>query len=398
MLDQAQSPSSGRKRARLEDELADSTEVVQQLQVSSVVNVRDDTYYLSDGSCVIRVQNTLFNVHRSVLSKDDSTFSAMFELPVAASSSGPEGSSDDNPIVLTGDTVQEFRNFLWGLYALPHELSAVHSADADLAQLMDIARVSNKYSFNSIETWALDAIRHYVNRTPSPLFSASPYTIVCGSEVKISSSGAQISQLLRLAQMCSHEPLLSAIISLLTQCMPQSIQLVFLAMSLADELDLRVLRGVAYAEMLRKEAYLTLRSGQGSTDGLTVDRLLVVSPQQQLRLLTGYYRLSRVWERLQVRPFDFRHAVICAVWQARCMQSWLEFWKEKAKCDNVVALGLADVVGRLKAMAKELDREGVAPSMHDGCRHIARKAMLEMIKEFEETLPDYFGGGYVVEL
>lgn len=24
--------------------------------------VRDDTYYMSDGSCIIRVQNTLFNV------------------------------------------------------------------------------------------------------------------------------------------------------------------------------------------------------------------------------------------------------------------------------------------------------------------------------------------------
>jgi hypothetical protein len=29
-----------------------------------------------------------------------------------------EGRSDENPIVLTGDTVAEFRHFLWALYAL----------------------------------------------------------------------------------------------------------------------------------------------------------------------------------------------------------------------------------------------------------------------------------------
>jgi hypothetical protein len=29
-----------------------------------------------------------------------------------------EGASDDNPIVLVGDAVSEFKNFLWALYAL----------------------------------------------------------------------------------------------------------------------------------------------------------------------------------------------------------------------------------------------------------------------------------------
>jgi hypothetical protein len=29
-----------------------------------------------------------------------------------------EGNSDDNPIMLSGDTVEEFRDFLWTLYSL----------------------------------------------------------------------------------------------------------------------------------------------------------------------------------------------------------------------------------------------------------------------------------------
>jgi len=97
---------------------------------------RDDTYYFDDGSCVLLVEDVLFNVkptrlsriskivntypvcqvHRSILSKDSSSFKLMFSLP---SGERPvEGTSDDNPIVLSGDNAAEFRHFLWTLYAL----------------------------------------------------------------------------------------------------------------------------------------------------------------------------------------------------------------------------------------------------------------------------------------
>jgi len=40
----------------------------------------------------------------------------MFTLPQGDQDA--EGYSDDNPIVLHGDTIAEFRHFLWALYAL----------------------------------------------------------------------------------------------------------------------------------------------------------------------------------------------------------------------------------------------------------------------------------------
>ncbi|KAJ8080258.1 hypothetical protein PM082_017088 [Marasmius tenuissimus] len=70
---------------------------------------RDPTYYFEDGSCVLLVEDTLFNVHRTILSKDHSSFSTMFTLPQGGAEA--EGRSDDNPIVLTGDKPSEFRNF-----------------------------------------------------------------------------------------------------------------------------------------------------------------------------------------------------------------------------------------------------------------------------------------------
>jgi hypothetical protein len=73
-------------------------------------------------TCVIplrpasNLEKRMPQVHRTILSKDSAFFSTMFTLP--QNTIMEEGSSDANPIVLTGDTAAEFRNFLWALYAL----------------------------------------------------------------------------------------------------------------------------------------------------------------------------------------------------------------------------------------------------------------------------------------
>ena len=53
-------------------------------------------------------------------------------------------------------------------------------------------------------------------------------------------------------------------------------------------------------------------------------------------------------------------------------------------------LGLADVLGRLRLVQKDLDRWGSATYMHHDCRINAKKAIGDMIKRVEESLPDYF--------
>lgn len=51
-----------------------------------------------------------------MLARDNSSFGTMFTLPQGDNVT--EGYSDASPIVLVGETVQEFRHFLWVLYAL----------------------------------------------------------------------------------------------------------------------------------------------------------------------------------------------------------------------------------------------------------------------------------------
>ncbi|KIM89455.1 hypothetical protein PILCRDRAFT_225892 [Piloderma croceum F 1598] len=366
--------------------------------------VRDDTYYLIDGSCVLLVDDTLFNVHRTILSKDCSFFSGLFTIPQGHN---PVEGTSDAPIILTGDTPSEFRNFLWALYALPHELMAVHTPRADLNQLIDIARISNKYSFKSLETWSLDAIQDSTYTSPD----IGPVTKVQEAH----ESTARITKLIRLAQTCSHDRLLTTLISLLRQLMSLNIQYAYLAMTLADELELRALRGAAYLEVMSKSTIVPrLRGlsdvglgGKGKdkdslvgADSITQDELEeeeeedtpILTPSQRLRLLSGYYRLTHTWDHLRTHPPPFDHAPTCgATWhQHGCTQSWVEFWKEKTKGEGVVSLGMADVLGRLRAVQKEFDRWGSATYMHHDCRMSARRGLAECVRRLEESLPDYF--------
>jgi len=412
----------GRKRPRVDESQGTDREIAQKLlagvgQYAEVMMqprvstelVRDDTYYLEDGSCVLQVENTLFNVHRTMLSKDSSMFSSMFELPQVGND--VDGSSDANPLILPGDTVREFKNFLWALYGLPHELLLVHSPNADLDRLVDIARVSFKYQLKSVETWALDAITDHVNRKDSPIcvaLGATPSSLfnVAVTKVSYPTAAPQVSRLVRLAQWCGHNRLRDTMVNLLCRLMTVSPPYAHLAMTLSDELGLRTLRGISYFEVMQKP--VVVREGElqhqtplgGDREGfvapvedvLNSDGNLIVSRSQQLRILTGYYRLSMAWEQLRAQTIPFDHAATCgATWhQHGCTQSWVDFWKEKTRGDSVMGLGLGDYLGRLRAIVKEFDRWGSATYLHHDCRMTARRALLQKIKDVEEGLPDFF--------
>ncbi|KAF7346698.1 BTB domain-containing protein [Mycena sanguinolenta] len=81
---------------------------------------RDKDHYHPTGDSIMRVENTLFKIHRFPFVRHSSVFAAMFDLPVGAGD--PEGSSDDLPIVLAGETASEFRAVMKYVYASPMQL------------------------------------------------------------------------------------------------------------------------------------------------------------------------------------------------------------------------------------------------------------------------------------
>ncbi|KAJ3825467.1 hypothetical protein F5880DRAFT_238888 [Lentinula raphanica] len=356
--------------------------------------LRDPSYYFEDGSCILLVQDTLFNVHRSLLSRDSSSFSTMFTLPQG--SHDVEGQSDDNPIVLGGDKPSEFRHFLWALYALPPELQVVNSSNADLTQLIDIARICNKYSFKSLETWALDALQEHVNRRPShhslpsAFYPELPPPTPTQTHLALIENTEQLTRIIQLAQLCGHDRLLNSMVALLRQLMNRSLQYAYLAMALADELNLRSLRGAAYLEVMQRGSITSPRR-QRETEDNGADIPVEITPAQQVRLLSGYWHLTRTWERFRTTPPTFFHGPTCnASWhQPGCTQAWVEFWKDKTKGESVMSLGLADVIGRLKQVQKEYDRSGPTYMTPD-CKLAARRSLTECIKKIEDQLPDFF--------
>jgi len=287
----------------------------------------------------------------------------------------------------------------------PHELLQIHSNLANLARLIDIASISNKYSFKSLETWSLDVIVDTVSRrgSSSPQFPLAGLGLAPASPSQTYTLPAQLSNndqvvaLVRLAQMCQHERLLNTVIESLRRHMGSSLQNAYMAMTLADELDLRVLRGAAYLEVMQKAVVLVRRPGPGPVEGqIDADGRLVVSPVQQMRLLSGYYHMTMAWEQLCMVPPNFDHAPYCGMnsHQSGCVQSWQEFWREKTKSETVLALGLADVLGRLRAVLKKLDRWGSTTYMHHDCRLLARHAIYEKLKAAQDALPDLFSDSH----
>jgi hypothetical protein len=259
-----------------------------------------------------------------------------------------------------------------------------------------------------MENWALDAIQEYINRRPFPIL---PSPLATPSNKPETANTEQLTTLIRLAQLCHHENLLNTLIQSLKSLMVGSMQYAHLAMTLADELGLRSLRGVAYLQVMQN-AVIIRRPSMEVVHKIAVSQPSLASnmsvsttpvpenepesisltPQQQLRLLAGYYRLTETWEELRKTPPHFEHSITCgATWhQHGCTQSWVEFWKEKTKSDTLLGLGLADVIGRLKQISKAYEKWGSATYMHHDCRQVAKGSINVMIKRVEDALPDYF--------
>lgn len=67
-------------------------------------------------SAFVKIEDTLFNVHKYQLMKSE-TFSDMFKIASESSQESGEGSSPENPIVMSGVTASDFEALLTVLYA-----------------------------------------------------------------------------------------------------------------------------------------------------------------------------------------------------------------------------------------------------------------------------------------
>ncbi|KAG2015420.1 hypothetical protein CC2G_008693 [Coprinopsis cinerea AmutBmut pab1-1] len=73
--------------------------------------MRHPQFYFSDGNVTFLVESVLVRVHRYFFQRDSPVFASMFSLPPPPGE-GPEGASDEGPIVLEGVKLGDFERFL----------------------------------------------------------------------------------------------------------------------------------------------------------------------------------------------------------------------------------------------------------------------------------------------
>ncbi|KAF9464112.1 hypothetical protein BDZ94DRAFT_1191536 [Collybia nuda] len=347
----------------------------------NTTHLRDSIYYIEDGTVVILVESTLFKVHQSMLIKDRSTFQSMFSLDEhsvpkqdeAASTVGPttrEGTDDSNPIVLQGDSADEFRALLWSLYSLPSDILLAMTAEASDLKFIHLAQISHKYQFRSIEAWALQVLTSYY-----ALGSVTPHieTLV---------------QLTELAVLCDSSDLLNAAILKWKRMVGEGKALSTIII-VAERLNLRGVLGLAYHSMMLK--------GRSEWDA---DPLL--SRSQRIRLLSGHYTLSQICSELPSTPPRLKHANSC-LHRSQCKIGWAELWKtihttkEGGISSQIMKLQSADLLGRMmlaesiiKAFGEGIPTEGLLDDIHEKCFKAALKTTQEKVKEIQENLVDWF--------
>ncbi|KAF7303493.1 BTB domain-containing protein [Mycena indigotica] len=130
-----------------------------------------DFYFESDTLCVIRVEQTLFRVHRYLLIQASPIFANLFELPQG--NLVIEGTSDANPIVLP-DSAADFASLLKYLYRSASDAGAQDIPVSELHNVFGVARLSHKYEMASWQKWAARCLRELVSSSGA-VFSSEDF-------------------------------------------------------------------------------------------------------------------------------------------------------------------------------------------------------------------------------
>lgn len=328
--------------------------------------VRDPDYYADSrrGFCAFQVENTLFNVHQVLLSREPSAFGDMLSLPQPVN--GAEG-SDETPVFLS-DTVQQFRDFLWALYAPPNELFL----ETGIYRLLNVAEMANKYCFSSLEAWTIENIYALAKEPNSgPLHSASPD--ICG-------------RILGVAMLCDHQKLQDLVTQhLISRILwyntpPETV------LGIAEKYQLRTLIGVCYYRQLVNMERACSRRNSRATQTVFP---LSVDIGKHMHFLAAQHSLSSLWEHIRSLPPSLSCEGCPS--HAECELAWQLMWFQAGEIDEALRQGSADILGRMKALMLGLRKAmAEAPSMTMQCKMVALEAITEIRDEVIEGLLTHF--------
>ncbi|KAJ7160182.1 hypothetical protein C8R46DRAFT_1107273 [Mycena filopes] len=268
--------------------------------------VKDDKYFLDDGDCMFLVQGTLFKVHKWALCRDpDSMFRGMFSIP-----QGPQGASMGlNPIPMPNDSANEFRALCWAVYALPDELHRQTTSATDVRRLINLVKMSHKYTLPAFESWALEVIRvqckpplnHLATCAQEVFFELIAVGSLCGYTELMDVAEAAWIPRLYLGHPLGHPgpqagPQVVAVQPSQTYSPPVLLRPRD-ALTAGQRYSRRKFQADVYYLLSKRmrSHYPTLSPADGFS-------YLNLTDQQLLRLLSGHVLLDSLWQRLQCDP------------------------------------------------------------------------------------------------
>ncbi|EKM51574.1 uncharacterized protein PHACADRAFT_261791 [Phanerochaete carnosa HHB-10118-sp] len=350
---------------------------------------RHSKFYMHDGDCVLRIEATLFRIHRFILSRDSSAFEDMFCMPAGDDDRDlpREGYSDDHPIVLEGETASDFEALLVILYALPAEQHELRSNPANICQLLTVAQMANKYHFVTTTAWAMTALCE-VTECPAEPWRA--YRAMYYPPEPAWSKAPILRRIIEVALLCGHKRLCDHAVEKWVQLILVGFANPVYAMDVADQHGLARLRGVSYYETLiacneRLEcAYEPLLAADGGERH-------TMTPPQRARLLSGFFSLVRRWEQIRETPPTFARPEGCTYHAHGCLSTWNSIWKTTTKNDLMVHRPAVDVLGRLRMMQELLEADSdLRLALTPSCRRAAMESVKELFMREEDNIAAHF--------
>ncbi|KAG5638181.1 hypothetical protein H0H81_001383 [Sphagnurus paluster] len=261
---------------------------------------------------------------------------------------------EETPVLLY-DTVPQFRDFLWALYAPPNELFQ----ETGMERLLNVAELSNKYCFFSLEAWTIDRIHSLVRECvcAGVLHSVTPY--ICG-------------RILHVASLCHHQQLQEVLAKHLAMRIlwyntpPESI------LSIAEKHGLRTLIGVCYYRQLVNMERTTSRRNSSAQTVFSFP----INNEKRMRFSAARDSLLNIWQQIRSHPPPLSCEGCPS--HTECELSWQLIWFEACEMDEIHRQDSADILGRMKALMLWL-RKAMAdvPSMSMPCKMAALDAITQ---------------------
>ncbi|KAI0074046.1 hypothetical protein K474DRAFT_110096 [Panus rudis PR-1116 ss-1] len=312
----------------------------------------------------------------------------MFTLPPDESYDAAqlEGSSDENPIVLFGESADDFAILLDALYALPPQLAAFHSNTAPLDVLLTLTSLLNKYQFSTTCEWALVALYRVVSGhygTPPAIEDIS-----------------LLERIVEVACVCNYAELREWVEEKWISRILQSPggwaeREARFAINAADTWGLKKLGAMAYYSLLLEsndKISPTYSPPQGVSAEDEAPQPPPLSSSQIFRALSGHMSLVNLWETIRISPPTFARPEGCVFHSQGCVSAWSSAWAEAVRSELTLGRHKScHVLGRLKVIEDQLTANtDLQCALTPACRKRAIAAVRELHAKVVNELPQHF--------